>query len=92
MWVKDETSYFGVCQINKKKKILYTQKTLNVSKVSTLVFQITCENKMSKFGWNNKTEKNYNVWKTKTTNKKLKAVFNFHFFDAWTPLFIFDPC
>ncbi len=58
MWVKDETSYFGVCvKLINKKNILYTQKTLNVSKVSNLMFQITCENKMWKFGWNNKTEK-----------------------------------
>ncbi len=32
---------------------IYIESILNASKVSTLMFGITCENKMSKYGWNN---------------------------------------
>lgn len=69
MWVKDEThlSYFGVCVKLITKVILYTQKTLHVIKVFTLVFQITF-----KFGWNNKTEQILMYEKQKQQIKNLK--------------------
>ncbi len=39
---------------HKTSDFIYTEECiLNASKVSTLMFQIICEDKMSKYGWNN---------------------------------------